>query len=114
MLLSGKKHTETLIEQRKTKPQGALELKKNKRMQTFSFNPPINLVEEGKCLLAVSSFECINYVFNINTEKNSISNIIPGHYQTKSAEKTIGELKKHLELRSLELHVKKLKKEDIK
>ena len=45
-----KKRTDTLIIQTKTKPQEALEFKMNKQMQTFSFNPPINLVEKGKWL----------------------------------------------------------------
>ena len=110
MLVLIKKHTDTLIEQTKTKPQETLEFKKNKQMQPFSFNPPINLVGEGKWLLAVSSFECTNSVFNITDENNSFSIIIPGHYQTKSAEKTIDELNKLLELRSLELHVKEVRK----
>ena len=35
-------------------------------METFSFSPPINLVEEGKWLIAVTSFEATNSVFNIN------------------------------------------------
>ena len=82
-----KKHTDTLIEQTRTKPQEVLEFKMNKQMQTFSFSPPINLVEEGKWLLAVSSFECTNSVFNINNENNSFSIIIPGHNQTEFAEK---------------------------
>ena len=68
-------------------------------MQTFSFNPPINLVEEGKWLLAVSSLECTNSVFNITNENNSFSIIIPGHYQNKSDEKTIYDLNKLLELK---------------
>ena len=37
-----KKHTDTLIEQTKTKPQETLEFKMNKQTQTYSFNPPIN------------------------------------------------------------------------
>ena len=110
VLLLIKKHTDTLIEQTKTKPQETLEFKMNKQMQTFSFNPPINLLEEGKWLLAVSSFECTNSVFNITNENNSFSIIIPGHYQTESAEKTIDELNKLLELRSLELHVEEVRK----
>ena len=110
LLLLIKKHTDTLIEQTKTKPQETLELKLIKQMQTFSFNPPINLLEEGKWLLGVSSFECINSVFNITNENNSFSIIIPGHYQNKSDEKTIDELNKLLELRSLELHVKEVRK----
>ena len=101
-LLLIKKHTDTLIEQTKTKPQETLEFKMNKQMQTFSFNPPINLVEQDKWLLAVSSLECTNSVFNITNENNSFSIIIPGHYETESAEKTIDELKKLSELRSRE------------
>ena len=48
LLLLIKKHTDALIEQTKTKPQETLEIKLNKQMQTFSINPPINLVEEDK------------------------------------------------------------------
>ena len=105
-----KKHTDTLIQQTKTKPQETLEFKMNKQMQRFSFNLPINLVEEGKWLLAVSSLECTNSVFNITNENNSFSIIIPGHYQNKSDEKTIDDLNKLLELKSLELHVDEVKK----
>ena len=79
-------------------------------MQTFSFNPPINLFEEGKWLLGVSSFECTNSIFNITNENNSFSIIIPGHYQNKSDEKTINDLNKLLELKSLELHVEEVRK----
>ncbi len=110
LLLLIKKHTDTLIQQTKTKPQETLEFKMNKQMQTFSFNPPINLVEEGKRLLAVSSLECKNFVFNITNENNSFSIIIPGHYQIEFAEKMIDDLKKLLELKSLELHVEEVRK----
>ena len=68
LLLLIKKHTDTLIEQTKTKPQETLEFKMSKQMQTFSFNPPINLVEEGKWLIAVSSLEC-NILFLISLTK---------------------------------------------
>ena len=44
------KHTDTSIEQTKTKPQETLEYKMNKQMENFSFNIPNNLVEEGKWL----------------------------------------------------------------
>ena len=114
LLLLIKKHTNTLIEQTKTKPQETLEFKMNKQMQTFSFNPPINLFEEGKWLLAVSSLQCTNSVFNITNENNSFSIIIPGHYQNKSDEKTIDDLNKLLELKSLELHVKEVEKRGTK
>ena len=58
LLLLIKKHTDTLIEQTKTKAQETLEFKLNKQKHNFSFSPPINLVEEDKWLLAVSCFEC--------------------------------------------------------
>ena len=110
LLLLIKKHTNTLIEQTKTRPQQTLEFKMNKQMQTFSFKPSINLVEEGKWLLAVSSFECKNSAVNIGDENDSFSITIPGHWETKSNEKTIDELNNLLELRSLELHVKEVRK----
>ena len=110
LLLLIKKHTDTLIEQTKTKPQETLEFKMNKQMQTFSFNPPINLDEEDKWLLAVSSFECTNSVFNITDDNNSFSIIIPGHYETEFAEKIIDEVNRLLELKSLELHVNEVRK----
>ena len=109
LLLLIKKHTDTLIENTKTRPQETLEFKMNKQMQTFSFNPPINLIED-KWLLAVSSFECTNSVFKITDENNSFSIIIPGHYQNRTDEKTINDLNNLLELKSLELHVEEVKK----
>ena len=110
LLLLIKKHTDTLIEQTKTKPQETLEFKMNKQKQTFSYNPPINLIEEGKWLMAVSLFDCTNSVFNITNENNSFSIIIPGHYETEFAEKIIDDLNKLLELKSLELHVDEVRK----
>ena len=41
LLLSIKKHTDTLIEQTKTKPQGTFEFGMKKQMHIFPFNPPI-------------------------------------------------------------------------
>ena len=110
LLLLIKKLTDTLITLTKTKPQESLEFKIDKQMQTFSSNPPINLLEEGKWLLAVSLFECTNSVFNITNENNSFSIIITGHYQTEFAENIINDLNKLLELRSLELHVEEVRK----
>ena len=95
------------------KPQETLEFKMNKQMQTYLISPPINLLEQGEWLLAVSSFECTIYVFNVNKENNSFSVTIPGHWESKSAEKTIDDLKKLLELRSensIELHVREVRK----
>ena len=116
LLLLIKKHTDTLIEQTKTRSQETLEFRMNKQRQTFSFNPPISLVEEGKWLMAVSLFECTNSVFNITNENNSFSIIIPGHYETESAQKTIDELNNLLELRSqngIELHVEQVRKKGL-
>ena len=70
LLLLIKKHTDTLVEQTKLKPQETLEFKMDKQMQTFSFNPPKLLIEEGKWLLAVTSFETTNSVCNITDENN--------------------------------------------
>ena len=86
MLPLRKKHTDTLIKQTKTKPQKTLDFKMNKHMQTFSFNPLINLSEEGIWLLAVTSFEPTNFVFNIINENNSFSITIPAHWNSESAE----------------------------
>ena len=110
LLLLFKKHTDTLIEQTRTKPQETLEFKMNKQIQTFSFKPPINLIDEGKWLLAVSSFECTNSVFNITDDNNSFSIIIPAHWETEFAEKIIDELNRLLELRTLESHVNEVRK----
>ena len=82
LLLLLKKHTDTLIERTKTRPREIFEFKMNKQMQTFSFSPPINLVEEGKWLMEVVSFESTNSVFNITIENNSCSIFIPGHWET--------------------------------
>ena len=87
LLLLIEKHTDTLIQQTKTRPQETLEFKMNKQKQTFSFNPPSNLLDEGKWLLGVSLFDCTNSVLNITNENNSFSIFIPGHYQTEFAKK---------------------------
>ena len=110
MLLLNKKHTDTLNEQTKTKPQETLEFVMNKQTQSYSFNPPINLSEEGKWLLAVRSLEYINSVSNITDENNSLSITVPGHWENKSTERTIDKINKILELRSLQLHVKEVRK----
>ena len=109
-LLLIKKHTDTLIQQTKTKQQETLEFKTNKQTQTFSFNPPTTLFEESKWLLAVSSLECTNSVFNITNENNFFSIFIPGHYQTELAEKKNNDLNNLLELKSLNLNVEEVRK----
>ena len=55
-------------------------------------------------------FDSTNSVFSITSENNSFPIIIPGHYQNKSDEKTIDDINKLLELKSLELHVEEVRK----
>ena len=109
MLLSTKTRTDTLNERTKTKPQETHEFKMDKQMQTFSFSPPVTLVEECKLFLGVTSFEYTISVLNITDENNSLSFTIPGLWQTKSDDKT-SELNELFELMSLELHVKEVRK----
>ena len=87
-----KKHSDTLIEQTKTKPQETSEFILNKQMEQFSFNPPINFFDEGKWLLVVTSYETTNSLFNKTDENNSFPITIPGHWNPKSVEKTLDEL----------------------
>ena len=82
-------------------------------MQNFSFHPPINLVEEGKWLLAVTSFECTNSVFNITIENNSFSISIPVDWNSEDGEELINTLNKLIELKSengMDLHVEEVRK----
>ena len=83
-----------MIEQTKTKPQETLEFKSNKQMQTFSFNPPINLFEESKWLLAVSFFECTNSVFNITDKNKSFSITIPELKSRNGIESLVEQVRK--------------------
>ena len=81
-----KKHTDTVNEQTKTKPRETFDFKLKKQLETFPFNPPINLVKEGKRLLGVTFFESPNSVYIISDENNSISITILCHWQTISVE----------------------------
>ena len=111
-----KKQTDRLIERTKTKPQEALELKLNKQMDTFSFNPPINLAEEGKCLLAVISFDATKSVFNITKENNTFSVSIPGFWVAKGSEEIVDKLTNMLQFRSendIELHIEEIEKKEV-
>ena len=58
----------------------------------------------------MSSFECTNSVFNITNENNLFSISLPGQYRTEFAEELINDLNKLLELKSLESHVKEVRK----
>ena len=85
----------------------------NKQVQTFPLNPLITLVEGGKWLLAVSSFEATNSVFNMLNENNSFSITTPGHWKSNFAQKTLDELNKLIHLRyekDNDLHVDQVRK----
>ena len=60
--------------------------------------------------MAVSLSDCTNSLSIITNKNNSLSIIIPGHYQTEFVEKIIDDLNKLLELKSLELYVEELRK----
>ena len=80
-------------------------------MQTFSSNPSINLFEEGKWLLAVTSFVATNSVFNVTDENNSFSITTPAHCSSEIVEEINNQLNELSERRSEtdnELHVKKV------
>ena len=55
LLILIRKHTDGLFEQITSRPQETLEFILDKQMETFSLNPPINISEEGKWLVAVKS-----------------------------------------------------------
>ena len=110
MLLLIGKHTDTLIQQAKTRPLETLEFKMIRSKQTFSSNLPINLLEEGKWLLGLSSLDCTNCVFNITDENNSFSINISGHWETEFDRKTFAKFDELIKLRSLELHVEEVRK----
>ena len=84
----------------------------NKQINNFSFSPPINLVEGGKCFLVVISFDCTNSVFKI-TKNNTFSITTPSYWTPENSEELVNELNKLLELGSendIELHVVEIEK----
>ena len=113
MLLLIEKRTDILIDQTRTQPQGTLEFRMIRQMKIFSFLPIINLSEEGKWLLAETSFEATNSVLIITDENNGFSITIPQYWHPPGSEGTINGLNRLLQLRPLndiELHVKELER----
>ena len=101
------------MQQTKTKPPETLEFRMNKQLQTFSFNPSIDLSEVGKWLLAVTFSEVTNSVFNITDENNSFKLPYKVTGTLNLLKKTIDELNNLSKLRSqngIDLHVEKVKK----
>ena len=99
LLLLIRKHTDTLIEQTKTKAKETHECKMKKQKMTFSFNPPINLVEEKKCMIGVTRFQATNSVFIITDKNNSFSTTVPGYWTSRGGSEKFTELRELLQLR---------------
>ena len=89
MLVLVEIHTDTLIEQAKTKHQETLEFRMSKQKHNFAFSLPINSTEEGKLLLRVTSFEATCSLFNITNGNNSFSISIPGYWTSRGGREKI-------------------------
>ena len=108
-----KKHTDLLIEQTKTKPQETPKFKFNRQLESFSFSSPKNLVEEGKRLLVMTSFEVTNSVFNATNEKSSFWISKPGFWFPRGGAGIVNELREILLLRAqndIELYVEEVRR----
>ena len=68
-------------------------------MQTFSFSPPIDFTEEGKWLLAVTSYEATNSVFKITNKNKSFSIARSGNWSSTGVAEVFSKLQKLLEMR---------------
>ena len=115
MLLLNEKHIYTPIEQTNTKPPRTLELKKNRQIETFSISPAINFSEEGKWLLAVTSFEATNSIFKKTHGSNKFLIVTPGPWRSfiYSPDAIFDNLKEISELRSqsdIEIHVEEVER----
>ena len=74
LILKKQKYLNSANEDKTTKK---VEFRMNEQVQTFSFNPPIKVVEEGKWLIAVTNFKATNAVFIRTDENNSFSITMP-------------------------------------
>ena len=106
-------HTDSWIEQTRSRLEDALEFTLMQQVDTFAFSPRISLTEEGNGLLALTSFESNNFVSKVTDEKSSFLITTPRRWTPKRSEEIIDKLIKLLELRSesdKELHVKEVEK----
>ena len=97
----------------KKQSQETLEYEMKKQMETFLNNPPINLLEEGKWLLAVTFFEAINSVFIIIYENSRFSISTPKFWTPNGGKELVNKLNNLVDLRSqndIELQVKEVEK----
>ena len=108
LLFLFKKPIDTLIGRTKTKPQETLEFTVKKQMETFPFNPPMNLSEEEQWMLALTNFEPTNTDFIITNGNNSFSVSTPGYWSSRHRAETLNRLREFIGLRAqndIELHV---------
>ena len=94
LLLLFEKHRDVLFEETRSCPQETHEYKLNEQMETFAFSPPINLAEKGKRLVAVSSFEATNFVFNITHQNKTLPIWRPGQWTPEGGGEIVDKLKK--------------------
>ena len=90
-----------------------MEFKLKKQTETFSCSPRENSFEEGKWLLAVTSFEATNSVFDLTDQNNRFSIFTPSHFTSADGAETIDKRNKMLEQLSrndIELRVKEVEK----
>ena len=64
-------------------------------METFSFYPPLSLVEQEKWVLAVTSFEATTSVVNITHEDNCFSITTSGYWSSRGVATTIAQVQKY-------------------
>ena len=113
LLLSIGKHTDSLTEQTRTKPQDLGEFKLKKQMEMFSFSPLINLYDEANCFLTVTIFGALISDSSITGEDNTFSISTPGHWSSRGGAEAINGLQKFLETRHqnyIKLHLEEVMK----
>ena len=111
IMLLNKKHTCTMIDQRRNRPQEKLEFKSNGQMEIFRSILQKMFPKKVNWLLAVTSFGATNSVFIRTDENISFSTSKPTYWSPEDGEEHINKLKEFLELRSendIELHVEEV------
>ena len=113
LLLLINKRTDTINQQTRTRPRETLDFKMNKQLKTFSISPPLSLLEEGKWMIAVTSFETTNSVLNITDENKNFSNTTPSCWTSRAGVERNNKPRELLRLREqsdIQIHVKEIKK----
>ena len=69
LIPSGTKHCERLNKQTHAKPQGSLEIKLTKPIETLSYKLSINVCLDSKWMVGLTRFGVYNSVFNVTEKK---------------------------------------------